>query len=119
MFRRITTILGAGVVCLAVGAGPTMAERQATPGGDGAGMMSLDSQQALVDQSCVFCHVDVERSGDMSLSGFDLVHPEEDPELTQKIIRESEENDYRFSSFIMGIVTSPAFGLNIVGESEN
>lgn len=55
--------------------------------GQSAGSLSPDAQQALTDQYCVFCHDDVERAGDMSMSGLDLAHPEESAELTEAMIR--------------------------------
>ena len=87
MTRRSIAISGTLVLCLAGGAGTNLAEQQVSKPEGTAGTMTLESQQALVDQYCVFCHDDVERSGDMSLSGFDLAHPEDNPELAEKIIR--------------------------------
>ena len=79
---------------LAVGAEGNVAEEQAAPGtvrqaaGPGTvGLLSSESQRALVDQYCVWCHDDVEKAGDMTLSGLDLAHIEESAELVEKMIR--------------------------------
>ncbi len=49
--------------------------------------LSAESQQALVDQYCSYCHDDVEMAGGMSLSGLDLAHVEESAELVEGMIR--------------------------------
>ena len=50
-------------------------------------VLSRESQQALVDQYCVFCHDDVERAGDMTLSELDLDHVGDSAPLVEKMIR--------------------------------
>jgi hypothetical protein len=46
-----------------------------------------DSQRALVDQYCAGCHNDKLKSGGFSFAEFDMVHPEQNAERAEKIIR--------------------------------
>src|SRR5437773_355764 len=49
--------------------------------------MTLESQQALVNQYCVGCHNDKLKSGGFSWAELDLAHPERNPERMEKVIR--------------------------------
>ncbi len=88
--KYIIAITGAVIVCVTLGANMNLAEQKQVPAmtsARNADTMSVESQQAVLDQYCVFCHDDVEKSGDMSLSELDLAHVEENAELSEKIIR--------------------------------
>ena len=93
MIKRSTVTLAAVVACLLVAAGINLAGQQTTNGAvrmtsaQAAPMLSPESQQAIIDQYCGYCHDDVERAGDMSMSGLDLAHVEESAELVEKMIR--------------------------------
>jgi len=49
--------------------------------------LSPESQQAITDQYCAYCHDDVERAGNMSMSGVDFAHVEESADLVERMIR--------------------------------
>ncbi len=91
MIRRGTFTLAAVFLCLLVMAGINLAGQQATD--SAVGMVSAndvplspESQQAIVDQYCVYCHDDVEMAGNMTMSGLDFTHVEESAELAEKMI---------------------------------
>ncbi len=94
MTKHIFAILAIGFLCLAGGADVSQAQQQ-EPSGASPAMaashtaptLSVDAQQNLIDQYCVFCHDDVEMSGGMSMSGLDLTHVEQTPDLVEKMIR--------------------------------
>lgn len=53
-------------------------------------LLSAESQQALMVQYCLWCHDDVERSGDLSMSQLDLIDltsADENAKIVEKIIR--------------------------------
>ena len=88
--RRFFVILAVTVVCLAAVADMKLAREQPTQAaaaGEQTATLSLEAQQAVIDQYCVFCHDDVEMSGNMTLSALDLAHVDENPELAEKVIR--------------------------------
>ena len=92
MTKRSTATLAAVLVCLLFAAGINLAGQQTTNGAvrmtsAQAVPLSPESQQAIIDQYCGYCHDDVERAGNMSLSGLDLAHLEENAELVEKMIR--------------------------------
>src|SRR5262245_19403720 len=66
---------------------PRTAPSTATPQAPTAGLMSLDSQKALIQQYCQGCHNDTTKSGGMTLTALDLAHVDQNVELTEKIIR--------------------------------
>ena len=91
MIRRGTGALAAVFVCLLVMAGINLAGGQAT--NSAVGMISAnevplspESQQAIIDQYCAYCHDDVEMAGNMTMSGLDFTHIEESAELVEKMI---------------------------------
>jgi len=49
--------------------------------------MSVASQQAVVKQYCAGCHNDRLKSGGFSFGAFDLAHPEQNAEQSEKVIR--------------------------------
>ena len=93
MTKQIPVILGTAILAVGLLSQANLAQPEQTGSapamvaGQTAGLLSADSQQALIDQYCVFCHDDVERSGNMSMSGLDLAHPEESAELVEAMIR--------------------------------
>ena len=93
MTKQIFVILGTAILGVVLLSQTTLAQPElagpapAMVGGQGAEVMSAESQQALIDQYCVFCHDDVERAGDMSMSGLDLAHPEESADVAEAMIR--------------------------------
>ena len=48
---------------------------------------SVESQRALIDESCVACHNDALLSGGFSWTEVDLAHPEQNAEQVEKVIR--------------------------------
>ena len=91
MIKRSTVSLAAVFVCLLVMAGINLVGQQATD--SAVGMVSAndvplspESQQAIVDQYCVYCHDDVEMAGNMTMSGLNFTHVEESAELAEKMI---------------------------------
>src|SRR6516162_1041605 len=50
--------------------------------------MPVEAQQALVKQYCSGCHNDKTKSGGMTLTKLDLAHPEQNAELTEKVIHQ-------------------------------
>jgi hypothetical protein len=88
--KRYTLVLGSAFLGLALGSATNPAELSAAPGMVGpqsSGTLSIESGQALLDQYCVYCHDDVEKSGGMSLSGLDLAHVEDSAELAETMVR--------------------------------
>ena len=67
-----TAILGAVTLLAASADAPALAQ---------------DPPEAVVEDTCFLCHNDVSLVGNMSLEAFDVSHPEQDPELAEKIIR--------------------------------
>src|SRR5262249_27543939 len=49
--------------------------------------MALDAQKALLKDYCQGCHNENLKSGGMTLTSLDLAHPEQTPELAEKLIR--------------------------------
>ena len=93
MIQCSSVTLAAVVVCLFVAAGINLAGQQPTRSAVGmasahtAPPLSPESQQAIIDQYCSYCHDDDGRAGDMSMSGLDLAHVDESAELVEKMIR--------------------------------
>src|SRR5579872_7060364 len=50
--------------------------------------MPVEDQTALVKQYCMGCHNDNVKSGGISLSKLDLVHPDQSAELAERVIRQ-------------------------------
>ena len=92
MIKCRTATLAAVVVCLLFAAGINLAGQQTTNGAvrmtsAQAVPLSPESQQAIIDQYCVYCHDDDEMAGNMSMSGLDFTHVEESAELAEKMIK--------------------------------
>ena len=92
MSKHILVTLGILSVSALLATGTNLAQSETaqattTPVAGPALELSVESQQAVVDRYCGYCHDDVERSGDMSMSGLDLAHVEENAELVEKMIR--------------------------------
>lgn len=51
--------------------------------------MNVDAQAALIGKYCAGCHNDKSKAGNMTLTVLDLAHPENTPELTEKVIRKT------------------------------
>ncbi len=49
--------------------------------------MSSEAQTAVISKYCLGCHNDKFKSGNMSLTGFGVEHPEKNPELTENMIK--------------------------------
>jgi hypothetical protein len=110
MRKQTLAILGTTVLCLVITVGMNLAQKaaapavvpastaQRTPAASSAAAMAAhpaapatpgstsESQSAIMKQYCVNCHNDTLKSGGMTLTAFDVVHPEKSPELTEKII---------------------------------
>jgi hypothetical protein len=50
--------------------------------------MPVEDQSALVKQYCMGCHNDNVKSGGIALSKLDLAHPDQNPELAERVIRQ-------------------------------
>ena len=48
---------------------------------------SVESERTLVNQYCVGCHNDLEPSGGFSWTSLDVLHPEQNAEQAEKVIR--------------------------------
>src|SRR5437667_11045653 len=44
------------------------------------------AQNALIKQNCVGCHNDNAKTGGLTLASFDASHPEQNPDVAEKII---------------------------------
>ena len=50
--------------------------------------MTVDAQTALAKQYCMTCHSDTTKAGGVQLSKLNIAHPEQTPELAEKVIRQ-------------------------------
>src|SRR5262245_24467770 len=82
--KHFFSILGLGTLSLIVVSSVQFAQRSSrtTPS-----TMPVDAQNALVAQYCATCHNDKTRSGGMTLTSLNLTHPDQNPELAEKVIR--------------------------------
>src|SRR5262245_1349030 len=84
--KRILSVLGPGTLSLIVAGSVAMAQRPGS-GPTSVTTMPVDAQNALVAQYCATCHNDKTRSGGMTLTSLNLAHPDQNPELAEKVIR--------------------------------
>ena len=84
LFRYV--ILTTGVVCLLVAGTINIAGPVAPQTGQTVVPASLNSQRDFVSNNCAICHDDISVFGGMSLTSLDLAHPEQNPELAEKVI---------------------------------
>src|SRR5262250_554102 len=84
--KQILGVLAIGILSLVVGSSVQLAQRGpiTTPV---PSTISVDAQNALVAQYCATCHNDKTRSGGMTLTSLNLAHPDQNPELAEKVIR--------------------------------
>jgi hypothetical protein len=70
---------------------PTVARQVAakTAAPSAPALMALEAQTAMVNKYCAGCHNEKNKSGNMSLADLDLAHPENNPELAEKVIRKT------------------------------
>src|SRR5262245_40090430 len=61
------------------------ARTQAQPGAP-ATPVNADAQNTLIKQNCVGCHNDKTKTGGLTLASFDAGHPEQHPEIAEKMI---------------------------------
>ena len=85
--KQIFSILGLGILSLSVATSVEMAQRAPASGTAAANTIPVDAQNALVAQYCASCHNDKTRSGGMTLTSLNLAHPDQNPELAEKVIR--------------------------------
>ena len=85
--KQIFSILAVGILSLSVATSVEMAQRAPASGTAAANTMPVDAQNALVAQYCTSCHNDKTRSGGMTLTSLNLAHPDQNPELAEKVIR--------------------------------
>src|SRR6476661_6107222 len=50
-------------------------------------VMTVDAQKAFISQYCSGCHNDQAKTGGMTLTSLDLVHPAQTAELAEKVIK--------------------------------
>jgi Protein of unknown function (DUF1592)/Protein of unknown function (DUF1588)/Protein of unknown function (DUF1585)/Protein of unknown function (DUF1595)/Protein of unknown function (DUF1587) len=84
--KQILGVLGVGTLSLFVGGSLELAQRGPTTASVSS-TMPVDAQNALVAQYCATCHNDKTRSGGMTLTSLNLAHPDQNPELAEKVIR--------------------------------
>src|ERR1041385_7625897 len=84
LFKAAMGICVSGLILLCVAAITPAATKQASKA---PAPMSVESQQAMVNQYCAGCHNDRLRSGGFSWAALDLAHPEKNPEQMEKVIR--------------------------------
>src|SRR6185295_15678611 len=82
----IATLISLGV------AGFTLAQQRGTPpppkpAAVAAVSPQLEADRALVNKYCVGCHGDTSPQAGLSLTKFDLAHPEKSPETAEKLIK--------------------------------
>jgi mono/diheme cytochrome c family protein len=109
MKKQMVAIMATGLLAVIATAGINLAQRQTTPSGrtrtspaatahkatPGAAaptvaptLMPVEEQQALVKRYCSGCHNDTAKAGGMTLTKLDLAHPEQNPELAEKLIHQ-------------------------------
>ncbi|MFN2444415.1 MAG: DUF1592 domain-containing protein [Vicinamibacterales bacterium] len=66
---------------------PTTATRQAPTSEPGQGPASLEAAQKVVTSTCLSCHNDRRRSGNLSLDGFEVANAGQQSAITEKMIR--------------------------------
>src|SRR5215471_8960282 len=86
MKTRILAFPGFVALCLLAASHTDIAQPQNKPA---APLMTTEAQTALLNKYCTGCHNDKSKAGNMSLSQFDAAHPENTPELAEKIIRKT------------------------------
>src|SRR5262245_10791956 len=84
--KQILGVLGVGTLSLFVGGSLELAQRGPTTASVSS-TMPVDAQNGLVAQYCATCHNDKTRSGGMTLTSLNLAHPDQNPELAEKVIR--------------------------------
>jgi len=89
MRKQAFAILLAGALAVFATGGMLGQQRPvtATPQAPKPNLMPLDAQTTLVKQYCQGCHNETTKSGGMTLTSLDLAHPEQTPELAEKVIR--------------------------------
>ncbi len=87
MTGKFLTAVSVAVLCLAVGADQYIAERRQSMEPAADGLLSVESQRALIEQHCTGCHNQDLRAGGMTLTDLDLEHPDQNAELAEELIR--------------------------------
>ena len=84
--KRLFVCCGLALIALAMN-GSGVAERFAAQTPNPNVVMTIEAQQALVNDYCAGCHNDKSKSGNFSWNEVDLAHPEKTAERSEKIIR--------------------------------
>ena len=84
MMRRTLRILTGFALCLLIGGRVHPADAQTQRGED---PMPADAARTLMLEHCSDCHNDDALVGGMTLTNLDLTHPEQSPELAEKVIK--------------------------------
>jgi hypothetical protein len=94
VIRNTFAILIAAGFCLFVAGGVFLAEQQipavpvkAPAAAANTNVMTVDAQKAFISQYCSGCHNDQAKTGGMTLTSLDLVHPAQTAELAEKVIK--------------------------------
>jgi len=58
-----------------------------TPATVAPAIMALDAQKTFLTQYCTGCHNDTSKTGGMTLTSLNLAHPDQTPELAEKIVK--------------------------------
>ncbi len=95
MTRFTTPLLGAALLSVGVAARghrdtpdrsralPALSAVLATP----TDTVSAEALNRVVQGLCMLCHNDQARTGNLTLAGFDVAHPEQQPDVAEKMIR--------------------------------
>ncbi len=90
MNRRTLAILTSATLVLLAPAAIYLAQQTKPavhPQTPAINLMPVDARNAFVKQYCSGCHNDTQKSGGMTLTGLDMAHPEQNGELSEKVIR--------------------------------
>jgi hypothetical protein len=78
-------------LCLLAAGGATVAQQQkpivSAVQSPAENSMPLEAQRAFLGQYCTTCHNDTAKTGGMTLTSLDLVHPDQTAELAEKVIK--------------------------------
>ncbi len=87
--HRFTIMITVGVCVLAVRDSTLAQQQRSTPSAQRAavGSMPVEARRTFLGQYCTGCHNDTAKVGGMTLTSLDVNHPDQTPELAEKIIK--------------------------------
>ena len=96
MTRLSTPLLGVALLSVGMAArdhrdagtpAPPLPVVSADPAAAVADTVSVEALNRVVQGLCMLCHNDQARTGNLTLAGFDVAHPERKPDVAEKMIR--------------------------------